>query len=144
MSPEVFACTQLGGNTYDGKASDIWACGVMLLTLLRGAYPFQGRDTSPHEAFQRGRELAETNQLQGHLTALVDQLTDVSPACKAVLHSMFRAEAAARPTAAALLQEPWFVAAVAEMPDMSAWHASPPAQTKEEILGILAQQEDDM
>ena len=40
ISPEVYQ----GARPYDGKASDVWACGVVLYVMLAGAYPFQDPD----------------------------------------------------------------------------------------------------
>jgi len=137
MAPEVFSASRPGGRTYDGRAVDIWACGVMLLVLLRGAYPFTVRDDS--EALKRGSELAEAGHLQQLLASLVDDsLPHASPACKALLHSTIRVEPAARPTAAALLAEPWLEACAAEMPNTSTWvPAPPPAQSLEEMQRIV-------
>jgi len=40
ISPEVYQ----GARPYDGKASDVWACGVVLYVMLAGSYPFQDPD----------------------------------------------------------------------------------------------------
>lgn len=36
MAPELL----LSPTSYDGKAADVWACGVLLFTLLTGSFPF--------------------------------------------------------------------------------------------------------
>lgn len=39
------------GNPYDGKASDMWAMGVLLYTMLHGQFPFYDED--PQELFKK-------------------------------------------------------------------------------------------
>jgi len=48
VSPDV-----LSGNPYDGKASDMWAMGVLLYTMLYGQFPFY--DNDPQELFRKIR-----------------------------------------------------------------------------------------
>lgn len=39
------------GAPYSGKASDMWALGVVLYTMLYGQFPFY--DSIPHELFRK-------------------------------------------------------------------------------------------
>lgn len=41
------------GNPYCGKASDMWATGVLLYTMLYGQFPFY--DSDPQELFRKIR-----------------------------------------------------------------------------------------
>ena len=41
----------LTGAPYSGKASDMWALGVVLFTMLYGQFPFY--DNVPHELFRK-------------------------------------------------------------------------------------------
>ena len=41
------------GNPYNGKASDMWAMGVLLYTMLYGQFPFYDED--PQELFRKIR-----------------------------------------------------------------------------------------
>ena len=44
-----FLCSP--GAPYSGKASDMWALGVVLYTMLYGQFPFY--DSIPHELFRK-------------------------------------------------------------------------------------------
>ncbi len=43
----------ISGRPYDGKASDMWALGVLLYTTLYGQFPFY--DNDPQELFRKIR-----------------------------------------------------------------------------------------
>ena len=46
------------GSPYDGKASDMWAMGVLFYTMLYGQFPFY--DSNPQELFKRISEAEYT------------------------------------------------------------------------------------
>lgn len=45
----MYVIMYLLGHPYDGKASDMWAIGVMLYTMVFGQFPFY--DETPKELF---------------------------------------------------------------------------------------------
>ena len=51
LSMSVTMVTVFPGRPYDGKASDMWALGVLLYTMLYGQFPFYGDD--PEELFKK-------------------------------------------------------------------------------------------
>ncbi len=50
------------GSTYDGKISDVWACGVVLYVMLCGAYPFEREED---RALPPNKRLARMIQVRG-------------------------------------------------------------------------------
>jgi len=50
-SPAYISPDVLSGAPYSGKASDMWALGVVLFTMLYGQFPFY--DSVPHELFRK-------------------------------------------------------------------------------------------
>ncbi|EDO41944.1 predicted protein [Nematostella vectensis] len=50
-SPAYISPDVLSGAPYSGKASDMWALGVVLYTMLYGQFPFY--DSVPHELFRK-------------------------------------------------------------------------------------------
>ena len=51
LSMYVTMVTMFPGRPYDGKASDMWALGVLLYTMLYGQFPFY--DDDPEELFKK-------------------------------------------------------------------------------------------
>ena len=51
LSLSVTMVTMFPGRPYDGKASDMWALGVLLYTMLYGQFPFY--DDDPEELFKK-------------------------------------------------------------------------------------------
>ena len=50
LSMSVTMVTMFPGRPYDGKASDMWALGVLLYTMLYGQFPY---DDDPEELFKK-------------------------------------------------------------------------------------------
>lgn len=97
MAPEVLAQAN-----YDGKAADVWSCGVVLYTLLTGAFPFrdpQEQGMNPVVLLQRvfPRILAGSFEMPPGL----------SSDCQSVLKAMLTVDPEQRIPAAQLLQHPW-------------------------------------
>lgn len=41
-TPTYMAPEMMSKSEYDGKAADMWACGVLLYVLFEGRFPFEG------------------------------------------------------------------------------------------------------
>lgn len=103
MAPEI-----VRGEGYSGFATDVWAIGVVLFALLAGALPFVGRtEMQLYAKIRRGSFVCP------------DILVDPP---RRLVKSMLRMETLARPTAAAVLRQPW-VAGEARAHDEVACHS---------------------
>mmetsp|Transcript_156965 Transcript_156965/g.273265 ORF Transcript_156965/g.273265 Transcript_156965/m.273265 type:complete len:684 (-) Transcript_156965:56-2107(-) len=88
MAPEI-----VRGEGYSGFCTDVWALGVVLFALLCGALPFVGRtEMQLYAKIRRG-------------TFICPDLLGEPP--KRLVKSMLRLETLARPSASAVLRQPW-------------------------------------
>lgn len=96
MAPEALA-----GGQRDGKASDVWALGVVFVNIVaRGDFPFAGRD---EEALRH--DIAKgPPRLPSHLSA----------SCRGLIEGMLRKDPAARMVIDEVARHPWVSAAYAE------------------------------
>ena len=91
MAPEIVSRLE-----YYGPPADIWACGVLLFSLLNGFFPFKGQtDAELYRRIQRG------------MFKLIR--SDLSDDCLNLLKEMLNVNQDARMTANELLQENWFM-----------------------------------
>lgn len=93
MSPE-----RIKGSTY-GPPSDVWAAGLVIAQVLRGAYPFESANRSGFMGLLK--EITSLQQLQLPPTC--------SPAAQNFVDSCLRQEPDARSTAECLLQHEWIL-----------------------------------
>ena len=137
-TPEYVAPEVLAHESYDGKAADVWSCGVVLYTLLTGSFPFR----DPEE-----QELSQVALLQRLFPRILagkfDMPTNVSRECQSLLKAMLTVDPQRRIPAAQILQHPWmkkFDAAgqlqkAAKKPASKGWSV----QTDQQIL-LLSKQ----
>ena len=94
IAPEVYA----GVQPYDGQASDVWACGVLLYVTLVGRYPFQDpKDPgSSHKMMQR--VLSGTTEIPSSL----------SEECKDLMGKIFVTDPKKRASIEDIYMHPWF------------------------------------
>lgn len=101
-TPEYVAPEVLARESYNGKAADVWSCGVVLYTLLTGTFPFR----DPEE--QRLSQVALLQRLFPRiLTGQFDMPTTVSKECQSLLRAMLTVDPLRRIPAAHILQHPW-------------------------------------
>ncbi|KAK9915945.1 hypothetical protein WJX75_006306 [Coccomyxa subellipsoidea] len=103
LAPEVISTTR--GRTYDGKAADVWSCGVMLYVMLSAQYPF-GRPEDTNLKLARQMH----NMLQRILSVdyQLPYNKQVSAECKDLLQRILVADPAKRITMADIQRHPWF------------------------------------
>ena len=94
MSPEI-----VSKKEYYGGPADIWACGVLLYTLLIGSFPFKSV-TTEKELFRKIN--------RGIFSVSVGPTHEVSAEAKDLLHLMLTVDPAERPTATMVLNHSWF------------------------------------
>ena len=95
LAPELLTLAQ--GQTYDGKAVDVWAAGVVLYVMLVGGYPFGD--------LANGREL-----VRRIATATYSLPVPVSPACADLLARIFVVDPKRRISVAAIASHAWCTA----------------------------------
>lgn len=103
LAPEVVMAT--AGQTYDGKAADVWSCGVMLYAMLCACYPFGRPEDAGLAADARLR--AMLRRILAANAALGDLA--VSEPCADLLRGMLVADPSRRLTLARVQSHPWFL-----------------------------------
>lgn len=81
-SPAYISPDVLSGLPYSGKASDLWALGVVLFTMLYGQFPFY--DNVPHELFRKIKSAEYTipndRRVSDETIFLIHRLLTLDPA----------------------------------------------------------------
>jgi serine/threonine protein kinase len=91
----------LGYETYDGKAADVWSCGVHLYVMLCGAYPFD----DPQEPGNI-RRIVQNITLANYSWPTDIQL---SAEVKHLVDSILVPEANRRITIDGIIKHPWYL-----------------------------------
>ena len=95
IAPEVYQ----GIKPYDGKAADVWACGVVLYVMLAGRYPFQDPDQPSNNHATMWRVLDIKYEMPPNL----------SEECKHLLRRIFVKDPKQRVDIQGIAEHPWFV-----------------------------------
>lgn len=103
---------------------DIWSFGVVIYTLLQGAFPFDAADM----AGLRKKVLA----------GRWDRPLRASPEVVAVVQGMLTVNPAKRWTLDDVLQSPWLKASFPEYPDSYPIRGLPPEEPRDEVMRALA------
>ncbi|GLJ31198.1 hypothetical protein SUGI_0625150 [Cryptomeria japonica] len=94
IAPEVLSRK----GYYDGKAADVWSCGVALYVMLVGAYPFQ----DPHHPSDLRKTIERVLKVQY-------RIPDCTTECRNLLSRIFVADPAKRITIQEIRNHQWFV-----------------------------------
>ena len=101
-TPEYVAPEVLASESYDGKAADVWSCGVVLYTILTGGFPFK----DPAEEGMNPIILMQ-RLFPRILAGQFDVPQGLSPECQSLLTAMLTVDPAKRIPAVHILQHPW-------------------------------------
>ena len=110
MAPELLRCKQSDDMPGYGLPVDLWACGVILYTLLSGLPPF----------WHRKQHLMFRMIMQGQYTMTGSQWDDVSDTAKDLIRHLLVINPDERYTAAQALQHPFFHSVRTRRPDFLA------------------------
>jgi len=104
-TPEYMAPEVLFESRYDGKAADIWSCGVSLYVMLTGVFPFaRDCDDGINNVLRMQRQF--TRILQGDYI----QLSSNSLDCQDLMSRLLHPDPLRRITMAGVMNHPWFKA----------------------------------
>lgn len=92
-SPAYAAPEVMGGSAYDGKAADMWSCGVLLFSLVTGELPWKG-----------GNQIHVYSQIQ---KGQIEMPQGLSQFCSDLISKLIVPDSAMRLTAAEALNHPW-------------------------------------
>lgn len=98
MAPELLRCSQSEDSPGYGLPVDLWACGVILFTLLCGLPPF----------WHRKQHLMFRMIMEGQYTMTGSEWDDVSDTAKDLIGHLLVIDPADRYTADEALQHPFF------------------------------------
>jgi serine/threonine-protein kinase HSL1 (negative regulator of Swe1 kinase) len=110
-SPHYAAPEVVMGRAYDGRASDIWSCGVILFALLAGRLPFDDEDLGTLlDKVKRGE---------------YEMPNGIAPDARDLVERMLQRDVAKRITMPEILVHPFFVSSAPravsrDMPDLDA------------------------
>mmetsp|Transcript_41220 Transcript_41220/g.131900 ORF Transcript_41220/g.131900 Transcript_41220/m.131900 type:complete len:345 (+) Transcript_41220:167-1201(+) len=135
IAPEILGTNAAEG--YDGYSADVWSLGVMLHTMLAGAYPFNDPRKPDNDHATMLRIIALWRR-----EACYQPPDYLSVECKDLLQRMLDADPATRIKVPDVLQHPWFLKNAPS--DFHVDRATPsparwPQMSVEEIKRILAQ-----
>ncbi|GBF95923.1 sulfur stress regulator [Raphidocelis subcapitata] len=106
IAPEVLSNRAAG---YDGRAADVWSCGVVLYALLTGRFPYGApAPSAPRPEFAAG-VLRMLREMHGRAYAEPDA-GEVSKGCLALIERMLEPDPRRRITVPQILKDRWFSA----------------------------------
>ena len=99
-TPAYIAPEVLSRKAYDGKAADVWSCGVTLYVMVVGGYPFE----DPADARNFRKTIMRIRGVQYAFPAALN----LSEECKDLVKRIFVLDPVHRLNIAGIKQHPWF------------------------------------
>lgn len=106
VAPEVMV--QASGQSYDGQAADVWACGIILFITLFGKHPFLRSEDS---ALPQNVQIVKLFQrvVNSDYYVAPEEQAEVSRECLDMLQHILVADPKRRSTVPQIMRHPWFV-----------------------------------
>eukprot|EP00798_Chlamydomonas_sp_ICE-L_P010065 gene10065-7959_t len=108
-APEVMQ--NFSEDAYDGKAVDIWACGIVLAIMIFGRHPFL---RTKDEELNQSQQLIKLFQrvIAKEAEFPEEVLADLSPSCLDLIKEMLEIDPVKRIDMEGILSHPWFLEAL--------------------------------
>eukprot|EP00798_Chlamydomonas_sp_ICE-L_P006402 gene6402-3016_t len=140
VAPEILKSRDM--QPYDARASDIWACGVILAYMVLGYHPFVGPGIESLESRKMQMQVM-AHVVEGKLQLPVGGIEGVSQEVIDLLKQMLNPDPKSRITVKEIMTKPWFVQNLPEgaqiMNEMYLkCPVNKPRQTAEDLASILA------
>ena len=103
LAPEVILAQP--GQKYDGKAADLWSCGVLLFVMVSGSYPFQ---RNSDETLPKNKKVDLMLKRIVNVDYAFPSKKPMSESCKDLIKALLVKDPARRLTIEGVQRHPWF------------------------------------
>lgn len=113
MSPELIDSRykQEARHRYDPMLADVWACGIWLVAVLVGAFPFDYKHGAEMDVREEEQEIMKMQRTMkwSESPFVAPYISKLSPPCIDLLNKMLEPDPSRRITISAVAMHPWVV-----------------------------------